>query len=142
VFTLSHTLLTLLKLFAPILPHVTERIYQGIFAAPDDESIHTSWWPVADDSLINEAAEDLGETLIEIATTVRRFKSERNLSLGSELKRLQLATEDLSLRESLTHANADLMSITRAASIEITAQADIKTEWISISNDVSIGVEV
>jgi valyl-tRNA synthetase len=142
IYTLHHTLLTLLKLFAPILPHVTERIYQGIFAATENESIHTSAWPRVEESWINSEAESFGDTLIEIASTVRRFKSEQNLSLGTELKRLQLATDDLALRESLIHANADLMSITRAAEIEISAPVARTSEPHFIANGISITVEI
>jgi valyl-tRNA synthetase len=142
VYALQHTLLTLLKLFAPILPHVTERIYQGIFATGENESIHTSAWPVPDESMIDNGAEALGETILKIATTVRRFKSERNLSLGTELKRLQLAIEDLSLRESLTRANADLMSITRAVEIEIIMPANLPSESFFVANGINIIVEI
>jgi valyl-tRNA synthetase len=142
VVALHHTLLTMLKLFAPILPHVTERIYQSVFAATENESIHTSAWPQAEENWIDPEAESLGDTLIEIATAVRRFKSEQNLSLGTELKRLQLATDDSSLRESLILANADLMSITRAIDIEISASAALASEPLFITNEISIIVEI
>jgi valyl-tRNA synthetase len=142
VFTLHHTLLALLKLFAPILPHVTERIYLGIFAAAENESIHASAWPVPDESMIDDEAEALGEIILEIATAVRRFKSERNLSLGTELKRLQLATDDLSLRESLPYANADLMSITRAIDIKIVKPANLTSEPLFVTNGIRIFVEI
>jgi valyl-tRNA synthetase len=142
VFTLHHTLLTLLKLFAPILPHVTERIYKGIFATAENDSIHTSNWPVPDENLIDDEAEALGETIIEIAIAVRRFKSERNLSLGTELKRLQLATDNSSLRESLIHANADLMSITRAIDVKVSSPADLASESLFSTNGISIIVEI
>jgi valyl-tRNA synthetase len=142
VVALHHTLLTMLKLFAPILPHVTERIYRGIFSATGDESIHTTAWPQAEENWIDPEAESLGDTLIEIATAVRRFKSEQNLSLGTELKRLQLATDDSSLRESLILANADLMSITRAIAIGISASAALASEPLFITNGISIIVEI
>jgi len=148
VFTLRHALLALLKLFAPILPHVTEAVYLGLFASDQVQatgdnppSIHTSRWPAADETLIDEGAEQFGETLVEIASAARRFKSERNLSLGSELKRLQLATGDSSLRAALADARTDLMSITRAQSIEISAKPEPAIESISISASIAIGVE-
>jgi valyl-tRNA synthetase len=118
-FTLYHVLLTLIKLFAPILPHVTECIYQGMFARDKIASIHQSAWPKVDESLIDEDAEKLGETLIEIATAARRYKSEHNLSLGTVLKRVQLATGDPDLVRALHEAIPDLLSITRALEIEI-----------------------
>jgi valyl-tRNA synthetase len=128
-------LLALIKLFAPILPHVTEQIYQGVFAGSQGQgtSIHRSSWPVVDEGYLDEEAEDFGEVLLEIATTVRRYKSERNLSLGTELSRLQLATGDAILAQNLENAIPDLLSITRARLIEIS---------INDTQDFSIQVEV
>ncbi len=153
VFTLHITLLALLKLFAPILPHVTEAVYRGIFvetqaANPklqefdsDLPSIHTSNWPEADELLIDEAAETFGDTLLEIAVAVRRYKSERNLSLGTELKRLQLATDDPGLRKMLAEATVDLISITRALELEITDPQDPGLEVWAAPSGIAIGIE-
>jgi len=61
-------------------------MYLGLFAIePECESIHLSDWPVADPALESNDAETLGRVLVEIATAVRRFKSERNLPLGTEI---------------------------------------------------------
>jgi len=55
---------------------------------------------------------------------VRRYKSERNLSLGTELSRVQLATGNWELAAKLEDAIPDLMSITRASLIEIRKSDD------------------
>ena len=82
----------MLKLLAPLLPYVTDEIYCGLFTDENTTgSIHTSRWPESSLDLIDEQAEALGEQLVAIATAVRRYKSERNLALGTELTRLQLA---------------------------------------------------
>ena len=81
-------------------------------------------------------------TQIEIATAVRRFKPEQNLSLGTELKRLQLSTVDPLLREALNTTKADLMSITRALDVEITEEATSQPESISISNGINIAINM
>ncbi|NOZ80756.1 MAG: valine--tRNA ligase, partial [DPANN group archaeon] len=45
--TLYRILLTILRLFAPIIPHITEEIYQQYFRKKEDAvSIHTGSWPV------------------------------------------------------------------------------------------------
>jgi valyl-tRNA synthetase len=61
----------------------------------------------------------LGEALLEVATTVRRYKSEQNLSLGSELKMLQLAAGDRQQAEALELAIPDLMSVCRVQTVQI-----------------------
>ncbi|MEZ4594670.1 MAG: class I tRNA ligase family protein, partial [Chloroflexota bacterium] len=117
-YALHHALLTTLKLLAPILPFVTEQIYQGIFAENDgSDSIHTSAWPVGNGAWGDETAVLHGNELVEIATAVRRYKSEQNLSLGAELACLHLQTNDAEFATHLQTAITDLTSITRAKKI-------------------------
>ncbi|MEJ2747104.1 MAG: valine--tRNA ligase [Anaerolineae bacterium] len=113
-------LLTTLKLLAPLLPYVTEQIYQGLFAAADGEaSIHLARWPVVDERRVDDTAVSLGETLLEMATAVRRYKSEHNLSLGAELSTLHLTTSEEKLAAALAASTADLISISRAQAVHI-----------------------
>lgn len=124
-FTVEHVLLATLKLFAPFVPHVTEAIYQALFAANDGAiSIHVSQWPRPDARFEDDAAEAFGETLVEIATAVRRYKSERGLSLGGEVGPLCLATGDATLVEQCRAAVQDLVSVTRAQRVEVVAVLD------------------
>lgn len=116
-FTLWHSLLNTLKLFAPFLPYVTETIYRGTYDAGENDSIHRSRWPETNEAWIDKSAEQAGEMLVEIATAVRRYKSENSLGLGSELASLHLTTSDAGLMTLLTQGEQDLISITRAKSV-------------------------
>ena len=133
-YTLYQVLLTVLKLFAPVLPYVTEEIYRRLFMQSErKESIHLSSWPTPDDTLEDERIENVGEALIEAVTAVRRYKTEHGLALGAELTRLQLATQDPKLAGALRGGIADIKSITRAQQVEIVEQLDsnlaaVKTE--------------
>jgi valyl-tRNA synthetase len=140
-FALRHALLVALKLFAPFLPHVTEEIYQGLFrSAEGAASIHTSRWPTADERLIDELAESGGEMLVAVATAVRRYKSERGLSLGTELARLCLATGEAALAALLREAEADLLSITRARQVSVGHELDPDLEIIQTGDAIDIGL--
>ena len=56
-FALHQALLTALKLLAPLLPYVTEAIYQGLFAASEGKaSIHIASWPIPNPDLDDDAA--------------------------------------------------------------------------------------
>ncbi len=116
-WTLYHTLLTVLKLFAPYLPHVTEEIYQGLFreheAAP---SIHRSSWPQLHEGWIDENAEAFGKTLLELLKQVRRYKAEQGLSVGAELESLHISTQ-IGQKASLEEVLVDVKSATRAKAI-------------------------
>ena len=140
-YTLYHVFLAVLKLFAPFLPYVTETIYQALFAAGERaDSIHNAHWPQADESMIDDKAEAAGELLVELATAVRRYKSESNISLGTELQRLQLATTEPSIAEMLREARADIKSVTRAREIEVSQSLDATVEQIKTEGEVRVGL--
>jgi valyl-tRNA synthetase len=135
--------LATIKLLAPILPHVTERIYQGIFAHQGEaDSIHRAKWPQVIAGWPDDPAVVVGENLVAIATAVRRYKSEQNLSLGAELSELQLVTADQKLAAALHGAQMDLKSITRAESIVVVDSTDPKLVNLGQALDVQIGLAV
>jgi valyl-tRNA synthetase len=142
-YTLYNTLLTLIKLFAPYLPFITEEIYQGLFADVEScQSIHISTWPSSIHIPVDIKAEDIGKVLVEIATVVRRFKSEQNLSLGTELDRLQLITDQSTIAENLRAASIDIKSITRARSIELVDQFDAGLVELPTNGTISIAINI
>ncbi|HKT36863.1 MAG TPA: valine--tRNA ligase [Ktedonobacterales bacterium] len=142
VHTLASVLLATLKLFAPFLPHVTEAIYQGIFAASQPSgSIHRARWPVAGESLIDERAEAAGEALVALATAARRYKSERGIALGAELARIQVATDDAALAQALRAAETDIRSVTRARMVEFAANLDPTLEATPAEDTVGVAIE-
>jgi valyl-tRNA synthetase len=135
-------LLTTLKLFAPFLPYVTDEVYRRLFAEENGaESIHCSQWPTHESRFEDENLEAFGETLVGIATAVRRYKSERNLSLGTRVARLQLATEDAGLSDLLRAATLDIASITRAQQIEIVVAPDSTLEILPAEGAVRIALD-
>jgi valyl-tRNA synthetase len=126
------TLRTVLHLFAPIMPYITDEIYRTLFAPADGaaQSIHRSRWPEVDPSLMDERAEKAGGALVAIATAVRRYKSENSLSLGSALERVHVSTEGVTMTEVLQGAQDDIASVTRAREVTIGEDGDGSLEQI------------
>ena len=86
-YGLYNTLLSILKMMAPIMPHITEEIYQLYFKKHEKaKSIHISLWPKAEKP--DEKAEKAGEVVVYAVQKARQAKSEKNLSLKSPLKNL------------------------------------------------------
>ncbi len=84
-YGLYRTLLSILKMMAPVLPYVTEEIYQHYFKEHEKaSSIHISLWPKAE-SIDNEA-ERVGDLVVYVLQNARRAKTEKNLSLKTRLK--------------------------------------------------------
>jgi valyl-tRNA synthetase len=87
-YTLYHVVLSVLKLMAPIMPHITEEIYSLYFAKREKKkSIHISQWPRYMESLVNDKAEQLGDFMVGLVHEARRAKSDKNLSLKKPLRK-------------------------------------------------------
>ncbi len=85
-FTLETILLGILKGFAPIMPFITEEIYQLYFAKKEKQkSIHVSAFPEFQKELENKKAFDAGQKAIEVISKVRKFKAEKHVSLKAEI---------------------------------------------------------
>lgn len=85
-FACYYCLLGMLKMFAPVLPHITEEIYMDYFAEREGKkSIHISGYL----DLGSEIDYDLitkGETIINVVSLVRQFKSNNKVSLKAVIK--------------------------------------------------------
>jgi valyl-tRNA synthetase len=142
-YSLYQVLLAIIKLLAPFLPYITEEIYLGLYASRESvASIHRSLWPEPISELEDEYAERSGQVLLDVATSVRRFKSERNLPLGTDLGRLQLATLDPDTFRLLEQAGADLSSVTRARQIEVVNDLDSSLERLNSDGAVQIAIQL
>lgn len=120
-YALYHSLLCILKLYAPFVPHITEEIYRAFFQSYEETiSLHLTTWTneyKPDSSII-----EFGRLICLIMTDVRRFKSERNLSLKTELQGICITMEDAFIQHA-EKTQLDLRASTGAKSIEIKAGA-------------------
>jgi valyl-tRNA synthetase len=82
--TLYRCLLSVLKLLAPLLPHVTEEIHNVMFAEREGvRSIHRSSPP--EPQPVDEGAVRLGERATDVISCLRTWKQTNGLSLGAPL---------------------------------------------------------
>jgi len=117
ILTLYHVMQTLLKLFAPFMPHITEELYQILYS--DGNSIHAKGNWVNYSDLYYEIDAKQSEGLIEILDEVRKFKAEKNLSIKAPIKLLEVT--GLKLSEELTN---DLKNVTSAEEIKFEMKDD------------------
>ena len=114
--TLHRVLLDVLKMLAPFMPHVTEEIYQqGLRERVGEVSIHVTAWPDGEDLRDHDDTEAL-DMAVDVVTAVRKYKSENNLSMGSELASLVVGV-DLSVKPKYESVEGELRSTTRAKEI-------------------------
>lgn len=74
------------------------------------------------------------------ATAGRRYKSEHNLALGSDLAHLHISTPDGALASLLAAGTTDLQSITRAQTVTFTPSLNGTAVEIPITPSLSIAI--
>ncbi len=114
--TIYHCLEAVLKLFAPITPHITEELYSHIFDDLYAEigSIHSSGtWPSADNFPIDEESENAGIAARSVLDVVRKLKAEKNVSIKWPLNQLVISGDSNILKNCF----ADLAKVTNSASV-------------------------
>ncbi len=90
--TLYIVLLNITKMFAPIMPFITEDIYQQHFRQHEGKpSVHISSWPEYSKNLEDENAEKAGNVVNLAVQHARRAKSEKNVSLKEPIKLMSIS---------------------------------------------------
>jgi valyl-tRNA synthetase len=78
-----------MKLLAPLLPHITEEIYQENFVRLDKaKSIHVSKWPIS--TIWDDSSERKGELARDIIAAVRNWKSEGKMALNEAISSIEV----------------------------------------------------
>ncbi|MBU3896460.1 MAG: valine--tRNA ligase [Nanoarchaeota archaeon] len=91
-YTLYESLLAILKLFAPIMPYITEELYQSFFKKYEKIiSIHVSNWPTIYE--IDDGSKEIGEKAKAIIVAIRQWKNVNKLALNTELASVTIDSE-------------------------------------------------
>ncbi len=111
----------LLRLFAPVLPYITEEIWAWAFAAETgSQSIHQAAWPGAADfaGTSAPATRDAFELTVACLAAINKRKAEAGVSTGRAIEQLTIAVNGATAGK-LRLVAADLMAAARAASYTI-----------------------
>ena len=88
-YGLYNALLTIIKLMAPIMPFITEELYQLYFRKYEKtKSVHLAKWPEI--KMIDEHAEKIGDFVVKVIEFARRQKTAKQVSLKTPIKKLTI----------------------------------------------------
>lgn len=105
-YALYHGFLSILQLYAPFVPHITESVYQQGFRGSEKAvSLHRTVWPGAHEP--DAVLLRFGELLKTVLSEVRRYKSERNLARKAEIGTVCIGAPD-DLRSLLAQSGEDI----------------------------------
>jgi valyl-tRNA synthetase len=118
--TLIHVLDQILKLLHPIMPFITEEIWQKInkLTTQNGESIMLSAYPQVDESFINETLEAEMHFIMTIIQAIRTIRSEMNI-VPSKLIPLYIKQASPSQEKLIYHYELILKNLGRLESIEL-----------------------
>jgi valyl-tRNA synthetase len=90
--TLATVFMNVIKMYAPIMPFATEEIFQSFYKKSSKEkSIHISKWPISHTFSEKTDISDFAEA-IKAIDEIRKYKTQKNISLAAELDSLKLKT--------------------------------------------------
>ena len=137
VDTMYKVFLGVLKMFAPIIPYVTDKIYQIIFKEVEShKSIHLAGWPVPDKSLVDEEASKEVEVLLIILRGIRKHKTENQIHQTQIINELIIDVPN-DIKDMLRLIERDLKSALRVNLI-LFGTGEFETENPSIKLKINI----
>ncbi len=126
-------LLSIVKMMAPIMPHISEEIYQAYFATKEKcLSVHLSSWPEFRKELVDEEAEIVGDLGVDIINIVRKYKSEQKISLKEELQELVLVSEEKNFEKMIKSILSDLKAVLKVKEIKFSGSTQLVTEQFGV----------
>jgi isoleucyl-tRNA synthetase len=96
LYTIHKVLLDCLKLFTPVAPFITEKIYQNLKSEfkLDIESIHLFDWPKYDTQRIQSTLESQMDTISNVIQSILYAREKANIGLRWPLQKVNIITTD------------------------------------------------
>ena len=117
---LARTMSVILRLLHPIMPFVTEEIWQKLPGA--EGSVMVSPFPTAEDGRPDPKAEEQMDLLMGVVAAVRNVRGEMNVPPGQEVELMAMA-EDPETRRFLEDQAGYILRLVRGKSLGVTAPA-------------------
>jgi len=116
---LYETLYVVLQLLAPVIPHMTEEIYQALYAeAKSCPSLQLTTWPDLK-TWADKEAERRGDVIIALISAVRREKAEKHLPLNTPVRKLKVCSETKEAALAVKAGVDDVLGACKVESLEI-----------------------
>ena len=103
--TLYEILVTFSQVAAPVLPFITEEIYQRLVVEPGSDglrSIHLTDYPVAHEAIIDDALERAMADVRTVVNLGRGLRKRNEIKVRQPLSEVTIITRDATLRDEIT----------------------------------------
>ncbi|RLI31117.1 valine--tRNA ligase [Candidatus Bathyarchaeota archaeon] len=117
-YTLYTALFRIVQLLAPFCPHITEEIYQRMYAEEMGfKSIHVSRWPTP--GPVDEEALASGDLAVAVISAIRREKASRRLPLNAVISRARVYAANEENAEKLRLFHQDICGTCKVDKLDI-----------------------
>ena len=121
--TLYTVLYNVLKLLSPIIPHLTEEIYQAMYSDFEKhKSLSLAFWPKSFPNLMDEEIEHKGDLIIALITEVRREKAEKRMPLNSPIKTLTIFIKEDKTAKIFQEGTVDITGTCKVENLRISTE--------------------
>ncbi|MFH2000367.1 MAG: isoleucine--tRNA ligase [Planctomycetota bacterium] len=120
--TLYEVLTTLCRVLAPIVPFITEEMYQNLVVSADPdapESVHLTDYPEVNQALVDERLEQEVDAVIKIVEMGRAARNTTQLKVRQPLAGIMVAAPNAVASEGLRKGEAQILEELNIKSIEI-----------------------
>lgn len=118
-WTLATVILRIVQLYAPYVPHLTETIYQSLYASRVGvQSIHQTTFAALQKPFEYAASAQAMAAVLAITTHVRRLKSEHQLSLKTPLALLEIYEPDAARMAMIKDQEALIKGVAQALEVQ------------------------
>jgi len=136
--TLYTALYRILQLLSPIAPHITEEIYQTMFAEDmTHESIHISPWPTTKREEIDTIAIEKGDLVNSIISTIRREKAGKKMPLNSPVRELTIFVGTKEKYNTVVESSEDIKGTCKIQKLNVTLE---KEEGVNVQGYPEISI--
>ena len=138
--TLYKCLFVSLKMLAPFMPFITEEIYQKFMKKYEGQiSVHVLSWPEmicgTEETNLNMQVEKAGELAKQIISTLRQYKSSRQMPLNAEIEKIIIDCNDED-KKYIEMVGEDLRGVMKIKEIIFGKADEIEADGIKIDVEV------
>lgn len=135
-WTLYHAGLRILQLYAPYLPHATETLYQELYRAHEAmNSIHQTRYQDVQFPYVFEDEAHVMNSVIAIASQVRKLKSEKQLSLKTPITTMKIFVKNDQLCNALAQHDQLIRGVTQAIETAYLQYTDEQPQLLNIDEE-------
>ncbi len=139
-FSLHYAIERLLRLMAPITPHITEEIFQKLVrSSSTPDSVHLQGWPAADEGLTDSSLEGSMAIVRSLVESSLAARQRAGIKLRQPVGRIMVKTEDQEVKQALRDLDRVFTEQTNCKSVEcvdeVESVLEIKPELPSIGRE-------